>query len=526
MNKRIILIVTSIIIFCLASKASAATYEDLIVIFEGKPKDVDQMISELGGFTKHTYHIINAKAVRVPKEAVETIKENPRVKYIEPDYAVHTLQETLPWGVDRIDAEVVWDYGNRGKGINISILDTGIDYSHPDLADNYKGGYDFVNNDPYPRDMNGHGTHCAGIIAAENNTEGVVGVAPEANLYAVQVLNFLGIGYVSDIIAGLEWAVDNNMDIVSMSFGMPTYSASLEAACDAAYASGVLLVAAAGNEGDGNPWTIEYSYPAAYGSVIAVGATDYSDIVAPFSNTGPYLELVAPGVNIPSTMPTYRVFLNLFGVDRYYDTLDGTSMAAPHVAGVAALILSSANLTNDEVRNRLISTADDFWLEGFDWAYGFGLVDADEAVKAITSCDSYGNPKDAFYPGEDVYVKGIGLSPNTEYSAWIQDEPVNEGDALVVEEDPSGSQELIITDGEGRFGPTPIWSIPPDAPATHNSYDIVVDKLDANAGVYNSASDAIDSADVVGFVAPIPELPTLALLFTGFTFIAVRRFFG
>ncbi|MDI6639840.1 MAG: S8 family peptidase, partial [Methanocellales archaeon] len=185
-----------------------------------------------------------------------------------------------------------------------------------------------MNDDADPKDDNGHGTHCAGIVAAEDNTEGVAGVAPEASLYAVKVLNRFGSGWLSDIIAGIQWSVDNDMDVVSMSLGTSTYSASLETACNNAYNAGLVLVAAAGNSGDGNPATNEYSYPAAYGSVIAVGATDINNVAPSWSNSGSYLELAAPGVSIYSTLPTYRVTLTrTYGYD--YGTLSGTSMSCP-----------------------------------------------------------------------------------------------------------------------------------------------------------------------------------------------------
>jgi subtilisin/minor extracellular protease Epr len=395
----IVLILLAIPIVVLGS-AKETNYKNVIIGFKEKPNEADErLIRECGGITKHTYHIINAKAVRLPEHAIEHIKKNPRVKYVEPDYEVHILQETLPWGVDRIDADIVWGYDNKGIGVNVCVIDTGIDYTHPDLNDNYKGGYDFVNDDADPLDDNGHGTHCAGIAAAENNSIGVVGVAPNASLYAVKVLDRLGSGWLSDCIAGIEWAVDNNMDVVSMSWGSSVYSAALEDACNAAYSAGLVLVAAAGNDGDGDATTNEYSYPAAYDSVIAVGATDSSDAIASFSNSGPYLELAAPGVNIYSTLPTYRVTLTrTYGYD--YGTLSGTSMACPHVSGVAALVIASdPTLTNEEVRYRLNSTADDLGAVGWDAAYGYGLVDADGAagIDVVGPAISNLNPADGSF---------------------------------------------------------------------------------------------------------------------------------
>ena len=255
--------------------------------------------------------------------------------------------QELPWGVDRIDAEWAWDT-TTGYAVEVAVLDTGIDYEHPDLDANCKGGINIINSRKSYKDDNGHGTHCAGIIAAEDNEEGVVGVAPEASLYGVKVLDRRGSGWVSDIIAGLDWCDKNGMDIVNMSFG-GGYSSSLHDACDAAKDAGLLLVAAAGN--DGGP----VIYPAAYESVIAVSATNSSDGLASFSNYGDEIAIAAPGVNILST---YK--------GGGYATGDGTSMAAPHVAGTLAL---SANI---------FATADDLGLSADE--QGAGLVDAGEAA--------------------------------------------------------------------------------------------------------------------------------------------------
>ncbi len=355
----------------------------VIIGFVDTPDKGDEnMIRGHGGKTKYTYHIINAKAVEISEQSIAHIKNNPRVAYVEEDAKVYALDAELDnsWGVKHIGAGVVHEY-NKGAGVNVSIIDTGIDTTHPDLYANYKGGYDYVNNDADPKDDNGHGTHCAGIVAAEDNGIGVVGVAPGANLYAVKVLNRVGSGYISDVIAGIDWSVNNDMDVVSMSLGSSTSSTSLKTACDDAYEAGLVIVAAAGNSGDGNSDTTELSYPAAYDSVIAVGATGRYDTAPSWSNSGPYLELAAPGVGIYSTLPTYRVTLTrTYGYN--YGTLSGTSMACPHVAGTVALVLfSDPTLTNEDVRLRLNTTADNLGPEGWDSVYGNGLVDAENATQ-------------------------------------------------------------------------------------------------------------------------------------------------
>lgn len=357
----------------------------VIIGFVDRPNQADEdIIRGLGGETRYTYTIIDAKAVEIPEQAIDRIKKNPRVKYVEEDGEVHALDTELEdsWGVERIGAGVVHydEDGNKGAGVKVAIIDTGIDYDHQDLNDNFEEsllGYDFVNGDADPMDDNGHGTHCAGIVAAEDNGVGVVGVAPEAELYAVKVLDADGSGYVSDVIAGIGWAVENGTDVISMSLSGRFSNIYLEEACDAAYEDGIVLVAAAGNfkapRGNGQYAETTVEYPAAYDSVIAISATDISDTIAWFSSGGSEVELAAPGKDIYSTV-----------LDGEYAIHSGTSMACPHVAGTAALVIASdSSLTNVVVRQRLQETADDLVSEDEldrDPLYGYGLVDAEEAV--------------------------------------------------------------------------------------------------------------------------------------------------
>jgi subtilisin len=338
-----------------------------------------------------TFWIVNAIAVKATPEVLEELVQRPEVKLVEPDYKVRALGDTLPWGVDRIDAELVWNGTeggtdvvagrNAGQGINVSILDTGIDYHHPDLADNYKGGYDFVNNDDDPMDDHGHGTHCAGIVAAVDNNEGVIGTAPEVNVYGVKVLNNSGVGHASDLIKGIEWSVNNSMHIISMSLGTENNSTPLRTACNNAYDAGLLLVAAAGND---NRYGIDY--PAAYETVIAVGAINQSDARCDYpgwwgSNWGPELELTAPGDWIYSTY-----------LGGSYAYRSGTSMACPHVTGAAALTWRAyPDYNNTQIRQRLQETAEDLGAPGRDDWYGHGLVDAENAA-LIFDTGSPANP--------------------------------------------------------------------------------------------------------------------------------------
>lgn len=389
----------------------------VIVGFNDDVKRADQsrIIGDHEGAIKKSYTLINAATANVPGHKIDALKKNRNVKYVEEDIRIQVIEEvqTLPWGVGRIDAELVHPY-NKGYGIKVAIIDTGIDYDHPDLDDNYVTGKDFANNDDDPMDGGGHGTHCAGIIAAEDNGIGVIGVAPEAKLYIAKSLFDDGSAYISDIVEGIQWAVDKDVDVISMSLGINQDYQSWHDACDAADTAGIVVVAAAGNDGNLRGRGDNVDYPARYGSVIAVAATDRYDNRAWWSSTGPDVELAAPGVEINSTI-----------IGGYYGTKSGTSMACPHVAGTAALVLLSdetawtslgytdgdSTWTNAEVRTVLDNTADDLGTAGKDEKYGYGLVDADEAAPPPVGNRApvaNAGPDQDVKTGSTVYLDGTG----------------------------------------------------------------------------------------------------------------------
>jgi major intracellular serine protease len=258
----------------------------------------------------------------------------------------------MPKGVELIQAPKLWNE-TKGKGVKVAVLDTGCDISHPDLKDRVIGGRNFTDDDRSNpeifNDYNGHGTHVAGTIAATENTSGVIGVAPEAGLLIVKVLNKAGSGRYEWIIKGIEYAIDQNVDIISMSLGGPTDVPELHAAIKSAVEKGILVVCAAGNEGDGDDSTNEFAYPGCYNEVISVGAISLERDSSDFTNSNNEIDLVAPGERILST------YLN-----GKYATLSGTSMAAPHVSGALALIKPYANqhfekqLTEPELYAQLI----------------------------------------------------------------------------------------------------------------------------------------------------------------------------
>jgi len=327
---------------------------------------VNDLQKTLGFTAKHTYGtVLQGFAATLTQDQLNKLKTNPDVAYIEPNRTVHAVGQTVPWGINRVNAPAAHSRGVKGSGAKVGVIDTGIDYTHSDLASNYKGGYDFVNNDNDPKDDNGHGTHVSGTIAALDNSIGVIGVAPSAGLYGIKVLDRNGSGTFADVIAGIDWATSNGMDVVNMSLGASVGSSGLKTACDNAYNSGVLVVAAAGNDYGG-----PVSYPAKYSSVVAVSATTSNDQLAYFSNYGNEVEFGAPGDNIYSTYKGDK-----------YATMSGTSMATPHVAGVGALVWSTGSYNSaSSVRSQMQSTAMDIGPNGKDIYFGYGIPDADAAT--------------------------------------------------------------------------------------------------------------------------------------------------
>lgn len=272
----------------------------------------------------------------------------------------------MPWGIKRVNAYKAWDY-TTGKDVKVAVIDTGIDYNHTDLASNYVGGYNAVNASKPPLDDQGHGTHVAGTIAAVKDLKGVVGVAPNVKLYAVKVLDSNGSGQYSWIIDGIQWAVNNKMNVVNMSLGGPSGSDALKAAIDAAYKAGVVVVCAAGNDGGA------VNYPAKYPGAIAVSALDSSDKIASFSSRGSEIAFIAPGVSVYST---YK--------GGGYKTLSGTSMASPHVAGLAALVIGLGVTNPNDVKNVLIKSA--VKITGLkDTEQGNGVIDASKFYQILSS---------------------------------------------------------------------------------------------------------------------------------------------
>ncbi|MBI4425434.1 MAG: S8 family serine peptidase [Elusimicrobia bacterium] len=263
----------------------------------------------------------------------------------------------VPWGVQRVNAPAAWSRG-RGEGAVVAVVDTGIDRAHPDLEGRVAGGMNVLDPASPADDDHGHGTHVAGTIAAEDGDGGVAGVAPRARLLAVKVLDGSGGGMPSSIVAGIAWATEHGAHVINMSLGGPS-SAALRRAVQAAAAAGVTIVAATGNDPES-----PVAAPARYPETLAVTASVQGDGLAPFSSVGPEVDFIAPGRDIPSDAPGGRLAVR-----------SGTSMAAPHVAGLAALAVSFGARGPAQVRAWLEAAAKP--LSGLTREQqGAGLIDA------------------------------------------------------------------------------------------------------------------------------------------------------
>lgn len=328
-------------------------------------------------------------------ETVQRLRADPEVEWAELDHLRDLMRlpgepsgRRFQWNLKKIQAEQAWDLTHGSPDVVVALLDTGIDGSHPDLAGKLVPGYDFLNDDPDPADDSGHGTHNAGIVAAASDSgSGIAGVAWGARVMPIKVLNAGGVGPDSVIARGLVYAVDHGARVINMSFGNPTASQVLAQAVRYAYSRGAVLVAAAGNTANLDNAVI---YPAAYDQVLAVGATDEEDNTPEFSQHHPYVGISAPGVGIISTFWRGASYGD-------YASASGTSSAAPHVSGVAALVLSmNPGLANTDVVRILEETSDDLGVPGRDEYYGAGRVNA---LRAVLSARPDAAPKAGRAPG-------------------------------------------------------------------------------------------------------------------------------
>ena len=303
--------------------------ERVIILFQD---EIDQeLLKDPSIEIHHIFEEYDAVSVTIPASMEDSLKAHSSIRFIEKDPEVKTTSQMASWGYQSLNVQTAAQAGLTGKGVRIGILDTGVRLDHPDL--HLSGGVSFVQGITSPNDDNGHGTHVAGIIAAQNNEIGSVGLAPEAQIYAVKVLDSNGEGNQSDVAAGINWAIEQDLDIINLSITSPSGSFLLEETLQKAYDHGMLIIAASGNYPSALNEKINVLYPARYPTVIAVGSVNEKQVRSSFSYYGSDLEFVAPGEKIYST-------INGSGNEAYgYST--GTSMAAPFVTGMAALYKQS-----------------------------------------------------------------------------------------------------------------------------------------------------------------------------------------
>ena len=279
------------------------------------------------------------------------------------------------WDLATVRATDAWA-GSTGSGVTVAVIDSGVDTDHPDLAGQVLPGADFITGtEGRAIDPHGHGTHVAGTIAAlAGNGVGVTGLAPSARILPIRVLNASGGGYMSDVANGIVYAADHGADVINMSISATVPVEAVTGAVAYARSRGVVVVAAAGNaRSSGNP----VSYPAADAGVLAVAATDSTDRVAGYSTRGWYVDVAAPGSDILSTYPA--------ATGSAYRRMSGTSMAAPHVAALAALLKGAdRGLTPDRIEEAITTSAADLGAPGRDDDFGAGRIDAAAALAAVT----------------------------------------------------------------------------------------------------------------------------------------------
>jgi serine protease len=431
-----------------------------------------------------TYEIDSGDDVRT---VVEELRASGQFRWVEPDYvrtaSVNDPYFSYQWHMDAVGASSAWA-SSTGAGTVVAVIDTGVSSGPNDGIGTLVTGYDFVNNDTDASDDNGHGTHVAGTIAqTTNNGAGTVGLAYDAAIMPIKVLDRRGSGYTSDTVDGINFAVSQGADVINLSLGSSYYSASEAAAVYNAYTAGVFVACASGNAGSSS-----VDYPGAYTGSVAVGATGYGDYRTSYSNRGTALDLVAPGgdTSVDYNGDGYAdgVLQETFTRRTWsFQYFQGTSMASPHVAAAAALLMANG-ATNVEAQDALEATAVDLGASGWDSSYGNGLIQADAAL--------------AYYGGGPTPVDSDGDGYDTTSDCDDSDASVNPGAAEVcgdgIDQDCDGVDDAcpaVDADGDG--------------------YDDTVDCDDTDASINPGAAEVCDDGidqdcDGVDEACPAPDL--------------------
>jgi len=341
------------------------------------------LLSSHGAREHDTIPALDVRIVAVPAHAAEKVlralQRNKSVEYAEPDFVAHAIATTndpyftqgYQWYLPKIEAPAAWDTTTGSSNVVVAVLDTGVLASHPDIKGKVLAGYNFVSNNTNTTDDNGHGTAVAGFTAAStNNGVGMAAVSWATPVLPVKVLGADGSGTYSGIANGITWATDKGARIINLSLGGTSSSKTLQDAVNYAWNRNVILVAAAGNNGNDTP-----VYPAACKNVVAVSATNSSDGRPSWSNYGSYVDVSAPGVSV----------LTLYGADGYA-YWNGTSFSSPVTAGVVALMASAnPSLSNAGIVDALLKNSDDIGAAGYDVYFGHGRVNARRAVAAVAT---------------------------------------------------------------------------------------------------------------------------------------------
>lgn len=416
------------------------------------------MVEKAGGKVKVSMRHNLAIAAEMSAKDMKRFEKNPNVEFIEVDQKRRFMAQTVPYGINMVQANLVDDSvaSAAAGGKKICVIDSGLDLPHEDMGTRFDtiNGTNNSGTGNWYDEGGPHGTHVAGTIAALNNGLGVRGViGSNPNMHIVKVFNASGWGYSSSLVAAIETCADNGSDVVNMSLGGGGSSQTEANAMQNLFNQGVLLIAAAGNDGSAYSSTDAMSYPASYNAVMSVAAVDSNKALASFSQKNSQVEIAAPGVNVLSTYPEGT------GSQGNYGNMSGTSMASPHVAGVAALVWSHhPTCSAAQIRDALNDSAEDLGSAGRDVKFGYGLVQAKDAIDYLDAngCDGSGGGGQE-PPAEGELTNGVtqsNLSASTGTELYYTlDVPAGATDLSFNINGGSGDADLYV-----RFGAQPTTS--------------------------------------------------------------------
>ncbi len=410
----------------------------------------NKKLADILGFDR-TLHIRTKKPM---EQVLKKLEAHPDVEWVEPVVKAKTLGAPndpyfeYQWHMQNLDVTKAWET-TKGKGVVVAVVDTGVSVGEDGFFKILQG-YDFVEDDKEPRDGQGHGTHVAGTIGQKsNNGIGVAGVAPEVTILPVRVLGSDGSGSMTGVASGIIWAVDNGANIINLSLGSSAASEVVADACSYAYEHGVTVVAATGNDG----FSDFIGYPAAYDTTIAIGSVGKTNDIAYYSNQGKEIDLVGPGGDQSTGEYDGVVQETIMGGTWGYTFLQGTSMATPHVAGVAALLYARGVHEPDEIRRILRESSDDLGAGGWDTTFGSGVVNPVAALKMAGGKKRPANTSSRGLEISRARVKRIGN--NRAVIQWMTTVPsstlVRGGGEKISEKHPTRSHRVTV---EGRPGQT------------------------------------------------------------------------